>query len=138
VFNTAALLVSADANLFYAIRFPVFHDGLSGFSTSSSPFFHFSSSKQQRRETMNCNPSNSSSSSNKNIYNPLNEPENEFRLLRILPSSSFDASIECRLSTHSLKQSPQFIAFSYVWGDASVTEEIVVNGQRKSVTRNLF
>lgn len=136
MFNTAALLVSAGANLCYVLKFPVFNIDFQA-SRHYIHLFHFSSSKQQR-ETMNCNPSNCSNSSNQNIYSPLNESENEFRLLRILPSSSFDASIECRLSTHSLKQSTQFIAFSYVWGDASDTEEIVVNGQRKSVTRNLF
>ncbi|KAH9203347.1 heterokaryon incompatibility, partial [Leptodontidium sp. 2 PMI_412] len=41
------------------------------------------------------------------------------------------------LSTVSLDDSPQFIALSYVWGDAAITEDIMVNGITMPVTVNL-
>lgn len=71
------------------------------------------------------------------LYESLNKAEDKIRLLSILPSLSWDATVECQLSKHSLKRIPQFTAFSYVWGDAFVTHKIVLNGRHKAVRTNL-
>jgi hypothetical protein len=45
--------------------------------------------------------------------------------------------VECCLHTVSLDDNPTFTALSYVWGDPSITENIIVNGHMKPVTTNL-
>ncbi|KAF6823184.1 heterokaryon incompatibility protein [Colletotrichum plurivorum] len=57
----------------------------------------------------------------------------EIRLLKI--EDNFQVS--CNLHIVSLDDDPYFIALSYVWGDPSVTEEIVLDGVKTAVTTNL-
>lgn len=78
------------------------------------------------------------------LYSPLSESNKEIRLIEIFSSSpdgTWDAvwgsKTSCRLYTVSLEQAPSYVAFSYVWGDAAMTEDILVNGQILSVTVNL-
>ncbi|KUJ13434.1 HET-domain-containing protein [Mollisia scopiformis] len=69
------------------------------------------------------------------FYQHLNVMKSEIRLLEILQNTSNDAAY--RLSTVSLDDSPNFTALSYVWGDAAVTDDIVVNDATVPVTVNL-
>ncbi|CZR67070.1 uncharacterized protein PAC_16969 [Phialocephala subalpina] len=71
------------------------------------------------------------------LYSVLNEENREVRLLTIQPSSISERVLQCSLQTVSLKDDPQFAALSYVWGDAAVTEKVVINGVSMAVTTNL-
>lgn len=69
------------------------------------------------------------------IYRPLSVAKSEIRLLEI---SSLDNNIvSCKLNIVSLKDNPTFAALSYVWGDPRLVEDIILDGQVISVTRNL-
>ncbi|KAF6830938.1 heterokaryon incompatibility protein [Colletotrichum musicola] len=57
----------------------------------------------------------------------------EIRLLEI----EDNVQVSCNLHIVSLDDDPYFIALSYVWGDPSVTEEIVLDGVKTAVTTNL-
>jgi hypothetical protein len=70
------------------------------------------------------------------IYQPLNSEKSEIRLIEIT-SDTNSTNIECRLSTVSLADNPEFSALSYVWGDPSTTKPILVNGSSLHVTVNL-
>ncbi|KAF2815759.1 HET-domain-containing protein, partial [Mytilinidion resinicola] len=73
------------------------------------------------------------------IYRSLDPAKKEIRLLELLPAPP-DKQIyaSCRLSTVSLlDDKPRFAALSYVWGDPSVTNTILLNGIRWQVTKNL-
>jgi hypothetical protein len=72
------------------------------------------------------------------LYMPLDEKILEFRLLEIIDTP--DGSISCRLSKATFDRStakPEYGALSYVWGDPSNTEVIILNDRRVSVTKNL-
>ncbi|KAH6673875.1 heterokaryon incompatibility protein-domain-containing protein [Halenospora varia] len=71
------------------------------------------------------------------LYSALNEENREVRLLTIQPSSISERVLQCSLQTFSLKDDPQFAALSYVWGDAAVTEKVIINGVSMAVTTNL-
>jgi hypothetical protein len=62
------------------------------------------------------------------LYEALDPGRSEIRLLEILSLSNDDPVLKCRLVVASLEDNPSYIALSYVWGDPSVTENIVVNG----------
>lgn len=62
--------------------------------------------------------------------------EEEFRLLKLLPGD-WDQQIECELRTVRLSENPEYATISYVWGDTSEQEEIVVNGSKFLVVQNL-
>ena len=64
------------------------------------------------------------------------ESRPEIRLLDIV-SSGADANPECKLSVASLEDKPKFTALSYIWGDASITEDILLNGCSISLRANL-
>ncbi|KAJ4986803.1 heterokaryon incompatibility protein [Stagonosporopsis vannaccii] len=72
------------------------------------------------------------------IYHPLTVVRKEIRLLEIHPShGAHDTLVHCTLSTHTLGDTLDYAALSYVWGDAGITRGVVVNGQTVQVTRNL-
>lgn len=66
----------------------------------------------------------------------LDSGQQEIRVLTLHPGS-FDEPISCALETVSLKHRPHFNALSYVWGDARLRGDIILNGVSVSVTRNL-
>ena len=70
-------------------------------------------------------------------YTPLpsNDPS-ATRLVKLLPAG-FNDPIRCELETVSLESEPPYIALSYVWGDATDTVPISLNGIEHGVTRNL-
>jgi hypothetical protein len=72
----------------------------------------------------------------KSIYHPLNESLAEFRVLEIISDESA-SPVELQLAVMSMKESPRFTALSYIWGDAKVTEDILLDGQAFPVTANL-
>jgi heterokaryon incompatibility protein (HET) len=74
--------------------------------------------------------------STQDLYQPLDNERREIRLIEIL-SRACDADIICQLITVSLNDAPRFTALSYVWGDPSVTEPIVLNGSALHITTNL-
>ena len=71
------------------------------------------------------------------LYEALDPGRSEIRLLEILSLSNDDPVLKCRLVVASLEDNPSYIALSYVWGDPSVTENIVVNGSIMAITSNL-
>jgi heterokaryon incompatibility protein (HET) len=73
------------------------------------------------------------------IYEALNSARDEVRFLTIDFAQNDHSTISCRLHTSSLSAvpGPKFFAISYVWGDPSMTEDILVNGHRFAATTNL-
>lgn len=70
-------------------------------------------------------------------YTPLDKSHQEIRLLEIIPGSTQDCVLACRLQTESLNDEPTYVALSYVWGDASVKEEIALDDKPFLVPVNL-
>jgi len=68
------------------------------------------------------------------IYRPLDPWRDEIRLLEI---RSIEPQIELSLITTTLSDELYYSALSYVWGDASDTEPILVNGSVFHATKNL-
>jgi hypothetical protein len=71
----------------------------------------------------------------KSIYTPLKD--REIRLLVIESSSDADTVVTCCVQTVSLDINPEYIALSYVWGDAAITTKILVNEEDFAATVNL-
>jgi hypothetical protein len=72
-----------------------------------------------------------------NIYNtPLNSTKKEIRILILEPSSA-GYPIKCSTKVVSLLSEPQYVALSYVWGDVSIRDSIVLDGGPFLVTKNL-
>lgn len=67
---------------------------------------------------------------------PLEKARKEIRLIELFPGA-FDSDIKCSMSVASLLETPKYEALSYVWGDATRNETIVVNNQERQVTKNL-
>jgi hypothetical protein len=79
----------------------------------------------------------STSNPTTSIYEPLRNGSDEIRLITIKPSPELGDEILCNIDTVELKTSPAYLALSYAWGDADVTEEINVDGSSLRVTTNL-
>jgi hypothetical protein len=62
------------------------------------------------------------------------------RLIEVLAAASPDDSspVSCKLHVVSLDYSPVYIALSYVWGNASVTKTILLDGEPFVVRENLW
>jgi hypothetical protein len=74
----------------------------------------------------------------RSIYAPLDSTRREIRLLELLPiPDDEDTLVSWTISVVSLDDQPDYTALSYVWGDASITGTILLNGVRTTVTRNL-
>ena len=70
-------------------------------------------------------------------YQGLNDARQEIRLLTISPADSFTDQLICELVTVPLATTLRFTALSYVWGNPSVRENILVNEQVFAATKNL-
>jgi Heterokaryon incompatibility protein (HET) len=70
-------------------------------------------------------------------YTFLDPSLKEIRLIKILDPDPEVHSLNCRLSTVSLLDNPSFTALSYVWGDASITKDIMVDGSTAFIPINL-
>ncbi|KAI8712468.1 HET-domain-containing protein [Fusarium sp. LHS14.1] len=77
----------------------------------------------------------------KSIYNTrLDSKQGEVRFLTLHPSKGApdeDRRVSCSLTRANLNSGMRFNALSYVWGDASHRETILINGIEVQVTRNL-
>ena len=73
------------------------------------------------------------------VYEQLPVNKTRTRVLTLHSHSSNEALVLCSLEVVTLDPEPSraYTALSYVWGDASVTEDIVVNGILFAVTSNL-
>ncbi|ORY13402.1 heterokaryon incompatibility protein-domain-containing protein [Clohesyomyces aquaticus] len=71
------------------------------------------------------------------LYDPLDSGRMEIRVLELRPFFNDDSMIKCRLRKACLQQSVSYAALSYVWGDPSITENIIVDGHVVAVTTNL-
>ncbi|RSL96633.1 hypothetical protein CDV31_013406 [Fusarium ambrosium] len=75
-----------------------------------------------------------------NLYHPLDADKQELRLLEICPSKDSDSPIQVKIFPRRFGDvRGQFIPFSYVWGDPTDTETIIIiiNGISRKVTKNL-
>src|SRR5690349_8943294 len=74
----------------------------------------------------------------RNSGHPAHRPRtgDNIRLL-ILRSGSFDDPIYCQLEQVSLSDDHAYEALSYVWGDASDTSSMSLEGVQYTITRNL-
>ncbi|KAF5622768.1 heterokaryon incompatibility het-6 [Fusarium tjaetaba] len=70
------------------------------------------------------------------LSQPLNKDKREIRLLEILPNTP-DGKVNCKLHTVLLTRDLHYTCLSYVWGDPSVTDEIIVDGVSRQVTVTL-
>ena len=73
------------------------------------------------------------------IYERLPVSESRTRVIVLHMHSSDAAPMSCSLEATTLDPEPcrPYMALSYVWGDASITEDIMVNGISFAVTTNL-
>ena len=65
--------------------------------------------------------------------------ESQTRVVVLHSTSSDVALVSCSLEVMTLDPEPSrvYTTLSYVWGDATVTEDIIVNGVSLAVTSNL-
>lgn len=78
-------------------------------------------------------------------YRPLRLEEGEIRLMVIetldTRASTFNSDhqqqVRCRLEHVCLRDQPRYTALSYAWGDPSITQDLILDGQRLQVTQNL-
>jgi hypothetical protein len=70
------------------------------------------------------------------LYRQLRKEDDEIRLIEVSLCSS-GTNVQCELVTVSLHNNPEFTALSYVWGDPTVTEQILLDGNLFPVTVNL-
>ncbi|KAG7285786.1 hypothetical protein NEMBOFW57_008080 [Staphylotrichum longicolle] len=71
------------------------------------------------------------------MYEPLDSSRREIRLLQVVGVSD-DGPIQCLLRTVGLDDPGlEFAALSYVWGDESITRDVLVQGHARAVTANL-
>ncbi|KAK8086402.1 hypothetical protein PG994_001376 [Apiospora phragmitis] len=72
------------------------------------------------------------------MYAALDPGREEIRLLRVARSAEYGSQVSCEIVVAQV-QDPllQYAALSYVWGDATDTEEIAVDGQPFKATKSL-
>jgi hypothetical protein len=95
-------------------------------------------SKKDKTDWLSAIPSDRLSTLSFSGYIPVDTPKQEIRLVAIELAKDDDLPIKCTLSVACSKESPEFMALSYVWGDASITRPIQLNGETFYVTENLF
>jgi hypothetical protein len=81
-------------------------------------------------------PSTRSNADLDKIYTPFKSVKKEIRLLKTI-SGLKDGPLRCFLEVISLDDNAQYTALSYCWGDSNDRVNIMVNGQKISVTKNL-
>ncbi|KAK0663517.1 heterokaryon incompatibility protein-domain-containing protein [Cercophora samala] len=70
------------------------------------------------------------------VYQPLDSSRNEIRLLSI--TGEVEGRLTCHLETVSLTENtPSFTALSYVWGHLQLTDGIILEGIKVSITSSL-
>ena len=76
---------------------------------------------------------------NRSVYEQLPLKQSQTRVLRLHSDSSNATPVSCSLKVMTLNPEPSMVytTLSYVWGDARVTEDIILNGVPFPVTSNL-
>lgn len=73
-----------------------------------------------------------------NLYRPLNADKHELRLLEICPSEDNDSQVQVKIFHCEFEDvQGHFMPFSYVWGDPTDTETIIINGIPTKIPNNL-
>ncbi|KAK9417241.1 putative Heterokaryon incompatibility domain-containing protein [Seiridium unicorne] len=70
------------------------------------------------------------------IYAPLVSSQTQIRTI-ILHSGQFNEDIQCSFHIVSLDGNLEYEALSYVWGDPTITQPVIVDGNEMQVTTNL-
>ncbi|KAI0968729.1 heterokaryon incompatibility protein-domain-containing protein [Xylaria arbuscula] len=70
-------------------------------------------------------------------HRPLNENGKEIRIITLLPNK-FNAPIECELVHITLEPGADYEAISYSWGNATITNPILLDGKPYPITLNLL
>ncbi|CAN9176797.1 unnamed protein product [Alternaria sp. RS040] len=65
---------------------------------------------------------------------PLARPAEQIRLLKLQPDTD---ALRLDLLTYELKESPEYVALSYEWGDGSEIHDIIINGAVFKIRQNL-
>jgi len=71
------------------------------------------------------------------IYQPLDKPTLEFRLLQISKHPRTHQP-QCSLRKYKLATCPEYTALSYTWGDSTPNRSVTVDGANLKVRKNLF
>ncbi|KAE9362606.1 HET-domain-containing protein [Stipitochalara longipes BDJ] len=71
-------------------------------------------------------------------YRSLHKDVREIRLMTIEDWENGSSHIACQLHHFELAHAPEYEALSYCWGDASITQEILVDGDPFLATTNLY
>jgi hypothetical protein len=74
--------------------------------------------------------------SSSRVYRTLSG-DSEIRIVILLPSTSFETTIECRLEHAVIGSCKPYEALSYVWGEPHFTESITLNDQTFMITPRL-
>jgi hypothetical protein len=72
------------------------------------------------------------------FYAPLNPKNREIRVLSINPNFDADSRIVCKIEVQSLNKSFTYTALSYCWGAKSQKPVIEIEGEKVTITPNLF
>ncbi|KAI1329821.1 HET-domain-containing protein [Xylariaceae sp. FL0255] len=70
-------------------------------------------------------------------HRPLNAETGEIRIVTLFPDT-FGGPIRCEIEHIILGEGADYEAVSYCWGDAKITEPILLDGKPYPVTLNLF
>lgn len=70
-------------------------------------------------------------------YTSIPVDENQIRILRLLPAAHSSEPISIEIFKTSLDNLPEFIAFSYQWGNPELRTKIMVRNQDLSITVSL-
>ncbi|KAE9373784.1 hypothetical protein N431DRAFT_407479 [Stipitochalara longipes BDJ] len=71
-------------------------------------------------------------------HNRLEDKPYAFRLIQLFPASDTGQEISCKLVPSDLEELPNYKALSYVWGDATATRNIYIEGKPYPVTKNCY
>jgi Heterokaryon incompatibility protein (HET) len=71
------------------------------------------------------------------VYRPLHAGRQEFRLVKLQPSTELSSAVLCELMETELSEHPPYEAISYVWGDPKATAPIHVENAILHITLNL-
>ncbi|KAL8830970.1 MAG: hypothetical protein Q9170_005494 [Blastenia crenularia] len=73
-----------------------------------------------------------------NLYQPLDEEQQEIRLLFLEPAPNLHDPLIANLKIVSLREAPFYEAISYCWGDPTGTQDIEINGCTTTIAASLL
>lgn len=69
-------------------------------------------------------------------YSPLEDAAAQIRLLRICSSNTATEKVELRMTSHFIRDAPEFVAISYTWGSPSNISSVLLNDSWIEVREN--